>query len=465
MAGSLMMSGSFDPPAADPAGANPSRYPFWVLLDSTTYFANRDNATTVKGTTSAGHEFKNRPRVLCLQGCIHGKSIIQRVPPSPAYKHQWLLAVVPREGDNFLVADLSPGGDLGHYNLHIFSSETKEWSTKHLQLQAPSDVLSRDLPSQTDKVISLGANTVGWVDLWRGIVVCDVLQKDPVLRFLPLPKADFDLHRESPARQVRDVIGFPDGFINFVEIEQCVRWFTVVRKRTSKTTHVFDVADTISDAELLSNDGMDTEDEPFHAPAGWKIRTMFRSIYWHLWQKSRTVHVDHISPCPPESSKLTHHLWNDRDMKWTLGNLKTAGFPTLSVYGGNTVYLVSKVESQDEDTLLVGVDIGKRKLEVIEQYCCGRSISFNPYPLGVVQIVGGREVIEPYCGGRSTAFNPISCAFSEYLNTTPSPRHVFCFALFSILLTSMQTHCISPSSQLILPHAPDILPLILLKAT
>ncbi|XBJ07633.1 hypothetical protein VPH35_013116 [Triticum aestivum] len=356
MAGSLMMSGSFDPPAADPAGANPSRYPFWVLLDSTAYFANRDNATTVKGTTSAGHEFKvtfcladppavsyfcvhftgvsiqelctTEPRVvsstyylalLCfpirtaLEYFVYkafsgGKSIIQRVPPSPAYKHQWLSAVVPREGDNFLVADLSPGGDLGHYNLHIFSSETKEWSTKHLQLQAPSDVLSRDLPSQTDKVIFLGANTVGWVDLWRGIVVCDVLQKDPVLRFLPLPKADFDLHRESPARQVRDVIGFPDGFINFVEIEQCVRWFTVVRKRTSKTTHVFDVADTISDAELLSNDGMDTEDKPFHAPAGWKIRSMFRSIYWHLWQKSRTAHVDHISPCPPESSKLTHHL-------------------------------------------------------------------------------------------------------------------------------------------------------------
>ncbi|XP_037483301.1 uncharacterized protein LOC119362205 [Triticum dicoccoides] len=468
MAGSLM-SGSFDPPADDPAGANPSRYPFWVLLDSTAYFANRDNATTVKGTTSAGHEFKvtfcladppavsyfcvhftgvsiqelctTEPRVvsstydlalLCFpirtaleyfvyKAASGGKSIIQRVPPSPAYKHQWLSAVVPREGDNFLVADLSPGGDPGHYILHIFSSETKEWSTKHLQLQAPSDVLSRDLPSQTDKVISLGVSTVGWVDLWRGIVVCDVLQKDPVLRFLPLPKADFDLHRESPARQVRDVIGFPDGFINFVEIEQCVRWFTVVRKRTSKTTHVFDVADTISDEELLSNDGMDTEDKPFHSPAGWKIRTMFRSIYWHLWHKSRTVHVDHISPCPPEPSKLTHHLWNDRDMKWTLGNLKTAGFPTFSVYGGNAVYLVSKVESQDEDTLLVGVDIRKRKLEVIEQYC-GRSISFDPIPLGVVQIVGGREVIEPYCGGTSTAFNPISCAFSEYLNTTPSPR-------------------------------------------
>ena len=43
---------------------------------------------------------------------------------------------------------------------------------------------------------------------------------------------------------------------------------------------------------------------------------------------------------------------------------------------------------------------------------------------------------------------------------------VFCFALFSILLTFMQTESICQTNcifQLILPHAPDILPLNLLK--
>uniref|UniRef100_M8C5J7 Uncharacterized protein n=1 Tax=Aegilops tauschii TaxID=37682 RepID=M8C5J7_AEGTA len=514
--GSSSHGGIFDghllqPPAADPASANPSRYPFWVLLDSRAYLADRDNSTTVKGTTSTGQEFKvtfclaDPPAVSYL--CVHftgvsvqecctteprvvssandlvllcfafrsgppsrstdddsphhleyfvykaapgGKHSIRRVPRSPPdYMHTLHAAVVPREGDNFLVADISPNGDLGHYNLHVFSLETGEWSTKHVQLKVPVNVLPRDLPSQTDKVIPLGVSTVGWVDLWRSIVVCDVLQKDPALRFLPLPKADFDLRRESRARQVRDVIGFPDGFINFVEIENCVRWFTVVRKSTLKTASIFDVVDTISDVKLLSHDD-DVDDvtddsRPVrHAPAGWKIRTMLRSIFWDLWHRSHAVHVDHISPYPPEPSQLMHHLWNDRDRKWTLKNLKkTTGFPTFSVYGGNVVYLVSKLEySQDEDTLLVSVDIGKRKLEAIKQYCCGRSISFDPIPLGAVQMVENREVTEPYCGGRSTAFNPISCAFSEYMNTTPSPRHGFCFALFSILLTCMQTQSI-----------------------
>ncbi|KAM3350804.1 hypothetical protein ACQJBY_023088 [Aegilops geniculata] len=466
---------SFQPPAAD--DASPSRYPFWVLLDSIAYLADRDNATTVKGRASTGHEFKvsfclaDPPAVSYF--CVHfpgisihevcttepcvvssakdlvllcfafktnppstdedsqhleyfvykaapgGKHTIRPVPCSPpAYKHSWHAAIVPREGDNFLVANLSPNGeDIGHYNLHIFSSETNEWSTKHLQLGRPlaRHVLPWDLPSQTDKVITIGESIVGWVDLWRGIVVCDVLEKDPILCFLPLPKADFDLHRESRARQVRDVIGFPNGFINFVEIEHCVRWLTVVRKSTS--------TDIIYDAELLNHDDMDvTDDQPYYEPAGWKIRTMLRSIFWNYWHKSHIVHVDEVSAFPPAPSKLHHHLWNGKDNKWTLGNLKTTSFPTFSVYGGNVVYLVSKVESQEEDTLLVGVDIGKKKLEVIDQYCCGRSISFDPIPLLGVAIVKKREVTEPYCGGRSTSFDPISCAFSEYLNTTPSPR-------------------------------------------
>lgn len=41
----------------------------------------------------------------------------------------------------------------------------------------------------TDKVIILGGpkGTVGWVDLWRGIIVCDVLEESPKLLDMPFP--------------------------------------------------------------------------------------------------------------------------------------------------------------------------------------------------------------------------------------------------------------------------------------
>ncbi|KAM3408815.1 hypothetical protein ACQJBY_001710 [Aegilops geniculata] len=444
MAGSLM-SGSFDPPADDPAGANPSRYPLRVLLDSRAYFANRDNATTVKGTTSTGHEFKvtfcladppavsyfcvhftgvsiqelctTEPRVvsstydlalLCFpirtaleyfvyKAASGGKSIIQRVPPSPAYKHQWLSAIVPREGDNFLVADLSPGGDLGHYILRVFSSETKGWSTKHLQLQVPSDVLPRDLLSQTDKVISLGVSTVGWVDLWRGIVVCDVLQKDPLLRFVPLPKAN--VHSESQS-SMRDVTGFPNGFINFIEIENCFRWGKFIQLRSFKTTAFLDFLDTILDTELLQHHEMDSlYNEIKTVPDGWKIRTCFRSIYWDHWRKGHTVHVDDIT-ADPHHAMMLPHLWDSRTHTCRLNRLKTTpGYPTFSIYGIDFVYLMSEVGVNKKPWML-GVDIEKKSLDVIKPYCASRAP----------------------CSDQTFKNTFISCAFSAYLNAAPSPR-------------------------------------------
>jgi hypothetical protein len=56
----------------------------------------------------------------------------------------------------------------------------------------------------TTKVVVLASTTVGWVDLWRGILFCDVLDENPVLRDMPLPK---------PARSIRRsfCVGSPIG--------------------------------------------------------------------------------------------------------------------------------------------------------------------------------------------------------------------------------------------------------------
>ncbi|TVU45838.1 hypothetical protein EJB05_05341, partial [Eragrostis curvula] len=45
------------------------------------------------------------------------------------------------------------------------------------------------VPYITTKVIVLGGDqgTIGWVDLWRGIILCDVLSEKPELRDMPLP--------------------------------------------------------------------------------------------------------------------------------------------------------------------------------------------------------------------------------------------------------------------------------------
>jgi hypothetical protein len=97
-------------------------------------------------------------------------------------------------------------------------------------------------------VIYLGKGMVGWVDLWRGIVFCDLLEKKkgPVFGFIPLPTAAFDLHREGQAQRVRDV-ACCNGFISFVEIEHCLRERNIVNSSSFKMTQNLDTEDVIPD--------------------------------------------------------------------------------------------------------------------------------------------------------------------------------------------------------------------------
>ncbi|XP_044324966.1 uncharacterized protein [Triticum aestivum] len=411
---------SFHPPAVDPASVDPSRYPSWVLLDSRAYFDDPVNGTTVKATTSTGHNFEvtfclaHPPAVSYLTGtsstydyfvyrAASGKPTIRSVPcPPPTYRHSWHAAIVSREEGSFLVADLSLGRDLGHYNLHIFSSETDEWSTKHVQLKEPPGIL----PKLIHKVISLGEGTIGWVDLWRGIVVCDVLQKDPVLRFIPLPrplpKADYDEPPKSQAladydaaRSVRDVAGFPNGFVDFIEIEHCFKWSKFINMRSFKTTAYLDFLDTISDNDLLRHHEEDImEDKIECAPDGWKIRTGFRNISWNHWRKGYNFHVDDISAEPQLALELLH-LWDSTSEKCRVTNLKTTpGFPTFTIYDC-AVVLMSKVGA-DQVTWMLGVNLGNKSLEVIKPYRALRVDYYNP--------------------------TFISCEFSKYLNTAPIQR-------------------------------------------
>ncbi|KAF8651662.1 hypothetical protein HU200_063173 [Digitaria exilis] len=86
------------------------------------------------------------------------------------------------------------------FRFHLYDSNTRNWSTPRLlRLENPAerddvlpipDTASEVLFHETTKTIILGGpnGTVGWVDLWRGILFCDVLDEMPVLRDMPLPK-------------------------------------------------------------------------------------------------------------------------------------------------------------------------------------------------------------------------------------------------------------------------------------
>ncbi|KAM0895347.1 hypothetical protein ACQ4PT_023918 [Festuca glaucescens] len=425
MAGSSVASSS-QPPTADDGAPS---YPSWVLLDRRVYFAHHENATTREVKTSTDQEvqisfcpadppavshfcihspqirredytfeprvvssaenlvliclaFRTAPRstdedtdlvefFVCKAGS-GGNLSFEPVPCSPTgTRHSYHAGIVPRDGGNFLVADLSPRVDRGRYDLLVFSSETNKWTSTYLQLQTPAEVLPRDLPGLPDKVISLGGSVVGWVDLWRGIVFCDILEKEPLLTFIPLPTTAFDLHWTGQAQKVRDVTCL-NGYISFVEIEHCHR--KPVKRRSFKMTQNLDTADFILDKACLVHDDLDSKPEP--VPDGWKIRTMFRDISWDHWKRRHTVHVNDISAVPGQSA-LISQMWDGGVLKYALRNMKTIGFPFFDVFGDDVVYFMSKVEPDDDVSWIVGVDLEGKQLEIIEPFSAATSSAQN----------------------------------------------------------------------------------------
>ncbi|RLN12067.1 hypothetical protein C2845_PM09G01860 [Panicum miliaceum] len=71
------------------------------------------------------------------------------------------------------------------------------------------------------KVIPLQGSLLGWVDLWRGILLCDVLSDNPKLHYIPMPTpmpANEGLEDDGEPTYYRDVTSCGD-LIKIVEVE------------------------------------------------------------------------------------------------------------------------------------------------------------------------------------------------------------------------------------------------------
>ena len=94
----------------------------------------------------------------------------------------------------FALCDCESRFEGGRFVLYLYNSKIRTWTTsavtvedQHFQKYQQEGYFFHD----TCKVISIGGEygTIGFVDLWRGILLCDVfnVQTKPVLRYVPVP--------------------------------------------------------------------------------------------------------------------------------------------------------------------------------------------------------------------------------------------------------------------------------------
>ncbi|TVU38085.1 hypothetical protein EJB05_11435, partial [Eragrostis curvula] len=165
--------------------------------------------------------------------------------PFPKYLNYCSIAFISRDGgSSYVVASLGMeqpvfnGDDVIislDFDVLLYDSESKRWTTKRLPVPdlrrdevAPlPDAMDVRLYQETHKAITIGGErgTVAWVDLWRGVLLCDVLAECPVLHDIPLPlpsKANWGYFlRQYDPRYIRDVaIHRHSNSIKYIEVER-----------------------------------------------------------------------------------------------------------------------------------------------------------------------------------------------------------------------------------------------------
>nr|CAB3466892.1 unnamed protein product [Digitaria exilis] len=264
--------------------------------------------------------------------------------------------------DDFAVAALLRDYMTGMFRLSIFDSRTGIWETKLLPLE-PSESLRKpnELRLHFSKVISLKGSILGWVDTWRGILLCDVLCDNPKLHYIPMP------HPMPGNEGVAEYCGYSSYFRDAIGYGDLIK---------------------LVEMGYLDDDTADTDASDYYTPYEWTIATRTRRLDSRKWDICHTVDTKDIT--------VSEEFYGHKDLlpqfcKNRIPSLKKipVGVPTLCDCN-DAVYLMCKVKIGDYKGWVVGINMNSKMLE-----------SVSKFPATSL-------------GGFSTAYYPSS--FLKYLN-------------------------------------------------
>jgi hypothetical protein len=239
-----------------------------------------------------------------------------------------------------------------HYTLYIYRSDCKAWCTRVARIaddmETQNAMLKLALHYPTS-VVHAGPGLIGWVDLWWGVLLCNVLDESPTIRFVavPVPEpcetlTEFFVKFEDQNRAKRPYrqMTVHNGVMKFIELElhRGPACFNTKRR-----------------------------DDP-----GWTATTWTRPISSDVWHKSLTFDTSDISVTDWSSLHLLLPEILDGERKLTWEKF-ISGAPTLSLHDDHIVYIVVK-SVWHQTAFILAVNTRSLTLESCAQ-CSGEMIA------------------------------------------------------------------------------------------
>uniref|UniRef100_K3ZNI1 DUF1618 domain-containing protein n=2 Tax=Setaria italica TaxID=4555 RepID=K3ZNI1_SETIT len=265
--------------------------------------------------------------------------------------------LLPRPDGHYTVAALNFTGTVHQFELHLFHSDTSTWISRMLSVDAPLEDFPVKIPRNcgrlvhhhTTTVITIGGEggTMGWVDLWREILLCDVLVGQPSLRSMPIPLPlvemsynngwGFELGNPAQRRGIAFIRG--KGCLRFVHLESTEECVPEIDDETGLTSI------RVDDWALTT----------------WSNKEMSSSLEdWHKESvvKASSIAIDPaISQVLEDTGLLRRPRENEAATEWqNLQNLSMCQ-PSPCISGEDVVYLVAREKFLHPKAWILSVDM------------------------------------------------------------------------------------------------------------
>lgn len=263
-------------------------------------------------------------------------------------------ATAPSTYDGYIIASLCLGeldeeiDELPYkFDICTYDSKTETWSRQPALLHKQQHLPER--PPESERVITIReeTGTMGWVDLWRGITVCDVLphlekkKSTPLLlRYIPLPPPILPDHKLNGHSSMQRDIAVVGGRVRYVEVQMHIRPVSYI-----PGTFVSD---------------------------GWTAVTwsMSTESLDKGWDRELEVHAHEVSTDEAVGFELLPELLDDKGTPQPTLERMHIGHPTLSLHeDDNTVYFMTKIDYKDHDQAwVIAVDMKNKKLQGVSRF-------------------------------------------------------------------------------------------------